>query len=164
MQDSELKDKRRRKRKKRRKKGEGEEEERESEPETLIKDILASTSSESFDILKWKLKKKLGVGITTLDKKSSNNEIIVNSDNSSSKNCLVPLRSFAYSELRAATRNFRPDSLLGEGGFGCVFKGWVDEEQGFMAARPGTVIAVKKLNLEGLQGHKEWLVSKTNAP
>jgi hypothetical protein len=29
-----------------------------------------------------------------------------------------------------------------------------------MATRPGTgiVIAVKKLNLEGLQGHKEWLV------
>ncbi|MCO5567753.1 hypothetical protein L7F22_021447 [Adiantum nelumboides] len=68
------------------------------------------------------------------------------------------LRKFNFAELRAATRNFRPDSLLGEGGFGCVFKGWVDE-QGFMAARPGVgiVIAVKKLNLEGLQGHKEWL-------
>eukprot|EP00250_Pteridium_aquilinum_P000289 c10324_g1_i1 orf=313-1017(+) len=68
------------------------------------------------------------------------------------------LRPFTFAELRAATRNFRSDSLLGEGGFGCVFKGWVDE-QGFMAARLGTsiVIAVKKLNLEGLQGHKEWL-------
>lgn len=68
------------------------------------------------------------------------------------------LRPFSFSVLRAATRNFRPDSVLGEGGFGCVFKGWIDE-QGFMATRPGTglVIAVKKLNLEGLQGHKEWL-------
>eukprot|EP00250_Pteridium_aquilinum_P014571 c22067_g3_i2 orf=173-1438(+) len=68
------------------------------------------------------------------------------------------LRAFSFSDLRAATRNFRPDSVLGEGGFGCVFKGWIDE-QGFMATRPGTgmVIAVKKLNQEGLQGHKEWL-------
>lgn len=68
------------------------------------------------------------------------------------------LRAFSFNDLKAATRNFRPDSVLGEGGFGCVFKGWIDE-QGFMATRPGTgiVIAVKKLNLEGLQGHKEWL-------
>lgn len=68
------------------------------------------------------------------------------------------LRAFSLNELRAATRNFQPNSLLGAGGFGCVFKGWIDE-QTFKAARPGTglVIAVKKLNLEGLQGHKEWL-------
>ncbi|CAA3024425.1 kinase apk1a, chloroplastic [Olea europaea subsp. europaea] len=68
------------------------------------------------------------------------------------------LKSFGFIDLRAATRNFRPDSVLGEGGFGCVFKGWIDEHT-FKAAKPGTgmVIAVKRLNQEGLQGHKEWL-------
>ncbi|PHU06852.1 Protein kinase APK1B, chloroplastic [Capsicum chinense] len=68
------------------------------------------------------------------------------------------LRSFTFNELRAATRNFRPDSVLGEGGFGSVFKGWVDE-QTLLASKPGAgiVIAVKKLNQEGLQGHREWL-------
>ncbi|KAK2972366.1 hypothetical protein RJ640_014424 [Escallonia rubra] len=68
------------------------------------------------------------------------------------------LKSFTFSELRAATRNFRPDSVLGEGGFGSVFKGWVDE-QTFAASKPGVgiVIAVKRLNQEGFQGHKEWL-------
>ncbi|GMI86248.1 PBS1-Like 9 [Hibiscus trionum] len=68
------------------------------------------------------------------------------------------LKSFNFSELRTATRNFRPDSVLGEGGFGCVFKGWVDENA-LTAAKPGTglVIAVKRLNQEGLQGHQEWL-------
>ncbi|XP_022755768.1 probable serine/threonine-protein kinase PBL10 isoform X2 [Durio zibethinus] len=57
-----------------------------------------------------------------------------------------------------ATRNFRPDSVLGEGGFGSVFKGWIDENS-FAATKPGTgiVIAVKRLNPEGYQGHKEWL-------
>ena len=70
------------------------------------------------------------------------------------------LKSFTLTELKAATRNFRPDSVLGEGGFGSVFKGWIDE-QSFVAAKPGTgiVVAVKKLNQDGFQGHKEWLVS-----
>lgn len=70
------------------------------------------------------------------------------------------LKSFSFNDLRTATRNFRPDSVLGEGGFGCVFKGWIDENT-CAAAKPGTgaVIAVKKLNQEGLQGHREWLVS-----
>ncbi|KAI3470738.1 hypothetical protein Pfo_027401 [Paulownia fortunei] len=68
------------------------------------------------------------------------------------------LKSFGFNDLRIATRNFRPDSVLGEGGFGCVFKGWIDEHT-FKAAKPGTgmVIAVKRLNQEGFQGHKEWL-------
>nr|XP_048320344.1 receptor-like cytoplasmic kinase 176 [Ziziphus jujuba var. spinosa] len=68
------------------------------------------------------------------------------------------LKSFSFSELKTATRNFRPDSVLGEGGFGSVFKGWIDE-QTLTATKPGTgiIIAVKRLNQEGFQGHKEWL-------
>ncbi|XP_051113916.1 probable serine/threonine-protein kinase PBL10 [Andrographis paniculata] len=68
------------------------------------------------------------------------------------------LKSFTVSELRAATRNFRPDSVIGEGGFGSVFKGWVDEHS-LTASKPGTgiVVAVKRLNQDGLQGHREWL-------
>ncbi|KAJ3688256.1 hypothetical protein LUZ61_017420 [Rhynchospora tenuis] len=68
------------------------------------------------------------------------------------------VKSFTFNELKIATRNFRPDSMLGEGGFGSVFKGWIDEHT-FAPARPGTgiVIAVKKLNQEGYQGHREWL-------
>lgn len=38
------------------------------------------------------------------------------------------LRIFTFSELKAATKNFRPDTVLGEGGFGKVFKGWLDEK------------------------------------
>ncbi|CAH9091257.1 unnamed protein product [Cuscuta epithymum] len=72
------------------------------------------------------------------------------------------LATFTYNELRAATRNFRPDSMLGEGGFGSVFKGWV-EKNTFKAAKPGTglVIAVKRLNQESFQGHREWLTEIT---
>lgn len=69
------------------------------------------------------------------------------------------LRKFAFSDLKCATRNFRPESLLGEGGFGCVFKGWI-EENGTAPVKPGTglTVAVKTLNHDGLQGHKEWVV------
>ncbi|KAJ4973971.1 hypothetical protein NE237_007145 [Protea cynaroides] len=68
------------------------------------------------------------------------------------------LRKFTFNELKTATRNFRPESLLGEGGFGCVFKGWI-EENGTAPVKPGTglTVAVKTLNHDGLQGHKEWM-------
>ena len=70
------------------------------------------------------------------------------------------LKAFTFNKLKNATRNFRPDSLLGEGGFGFVYKGWIDEHT-LTASKPGSgmVVAVKKLKPEGLQGHKEWLVS-----
>ncbi|CAG7863694.1 unnamed protein product [Brassica rapa] len=68
------------------------------------------------------------------------------------------VKQFPFLDLKLATRNFRPESLLGEGGFGCVFKGWL-EENGTAPVQPGTglTVAVKTLNLDGL-GHKEWLV------
>ena len=74
-------------------------------------------------------------------------------------NISAQLRKFAFSELKSATRSFRPESLLGEGGFGCVFKGWIND-CGTTSVRPGAglAVAVKTLNHDGLQGHKEWLV------
>ncbi|KAG7021230.1 putative serine/threonine-protein kinase PIX7, partial [Cucurbita argyrosperma subsp. argyrosperma] len=67
------------------------------------------------------------------------------------------LLKFSFQELRSATGNFRPDSILGEGGFGFVFKGWI-EENGTAPAKPGSgiTVAVKSLKPDGLQGHREW--------
>ncbi|CAL9050579.1 unnamed protein product [Musa banksii] len=65
------------------------------------------------------------------------------------------LHTFTYGELRLATDNFRPDKILGQGGFGLVYKGAIDDN-----VRPGleyTLVAVKELNPRGFQGHKEWL-------
>lgn len=72
------------------------------------------------------------------------------------------LKSFTSEELKAATRNFRADSVLGESGFGSVFKGWI-EEHSPSAAKPGTgiVVAVKRLNQDVSKGHKDCLVSLT---
>lgn len=78
---------------------------------------------------------------------------------SAPKDASSNLKSFTFNDLKNATRNFRADSLLGEGGFGYVFKGWIDE-QTLAPCRPGTglVVAVKKLKAESVQGHREWLV------
>lgn len=67
------------------------------------------------------------------------------------------LFDFQLSELRGITQGFSSNYLLGEGGFGTVHKGYVDDNlrQGLKAQ----AVAVKLLDIEGLQGHREWLVS-----
>lgn len=63
---------------------------------------------------------------------------------------------FTYNEMKLATKFFRPDYILGEGGFGVVYKGVIDEN-----VRPGyktTFVAIKELNRGGYQGDREWLV------
>ncbi|KAL2490557.1 Protein kinase superfamily protein [Abeliophyllum distichum] len=68
---------------------------------------------------------------------------------------LPNLRMFSFSELKAATRNFRSDTVLGEGGFGKVYKGWLDDKATTKGGS-ASVIAVKKLNAESFQGFEEW--------
>lgn len=67
------------------------------------------------------------------------------------------LHDFQLSELRGATQSFAAHFLLGEGGFGRVHKGYLEQDlKPGLKAQP---VAVKLLNVEGLQGHREWLVS-----
>ncbi|GAB2216108.1 hypothetical protein Droror1_Dr00023876 [Drosera rotundifolia] len=86
------------------------------------------------------------------------NEARLSSDVPAERNAPNQLLQFTYQELKSATGNFRPDSILGEGGFGYVFKGWV-EENSTAPAKPGTgvTVAVKSLKPDGLQGHREWV-------
>ncbi|MCD7447702.1 hypothetical protein HAX54_032895 [Datura stramonium] len=67
------------------------------------------------------------------------------------------LKMFTLAELKSATRNFRPDTVLGEGGFGTVFKGWIDDKT-FAPSKVGVgmPVAVKKSNPDSEQGLKEW--------
>ncbi|XP_020582130.1 serine/threonine-protein kinase RIPK-like [Phalaenopsis equestris] len=62
---------------------------------------------------------------------------------------------FTLSELQMVTGGFSSNNFLGEGGFGPVYKGFVDEK-----VRPGIeaqAVAVKLLDPNGTQGHREWL-------
>ncbi|XP_072954924.1 serine/threonine-protein kinase PCRK1-like [Typha angustifolia] len=64
------------------------------------------------------------------------------------------LRIFTFQELRNATRNFSRALMLGEGGFGCVYRGSI---KCFGEPKRRIDVAVKQLGRKGLQGHKEWL-------
>ncbi|KAF4354452.1 hypothetical protein F8388_018412 [Cannabis sativa] len=63
--------------------------------------------------------------------------------------------SFTLFELETITKSFRSDYILGEGGFGTVYKGYIDEN--VRVGLKSLPVAVKVLNKEGLQGHREWL-------
>ncbi|URD94885.1 serine threonine-protein kinase [Musa troglodytarum] len=97
-------------------------------------------------------------------------------------------RSFAFRELAIAAQNFKEANLIGEGGFGRVYIGQLDCSQaslyyfnynfGLWKASiflgnfcikslplsksdldvDEQVVAIKQLNLDGLQGNKEFLV------
>ncbi|KAJ6923046.1 serine/threonine-protein kinase PBL7 isoform X1 [Populus alba x Populus x berolinensis] len=59
-------------------------------------------------------------------------------------------QTFTFRELAFATKNFRAECLLGEGGFGRVYKGYLESTN--------QVVAIKQLNRNGLQGNREFLV------
>ncbi|XP_006345815.1 serine/threonine-protein kinase At3g07070-like [Solanum tuberosum] len=58
-------------------------------------------------------------------------------------------KTYTFRELASATKNFKQECLIGEGGFGRVFKGTL---QG------GEIVAVKQLDRSGTQGNQEFLV------
>ncbi|GMI76853.1 avrPphB susceptible 1 [Hibiscus trionum] len=59
--------------------------------------------------------------------------------------------TFNYQQLANATKNFSKESLVGQGGFGAVYKGHLE-------STGQQVVAVKQLDKTGLQGEKEFLV------
>ncbi|XP_057485813.1 probable LRR receptor-like serine/threonine-protein kinase At1g56140 isoform X2 [Actinidia eriantha] len=56
--------------------------------------------------------------------------------------------TFSYAELKGATEDFNPVNKLGEGGFGPVFKGTLND---------GRVIAVKQLSVASHQGKSQFV-------
>lgn len=54
---------------------------------------------------------------------------------------------FSYDELAQVTNGFSQKNLLGEGGFGCVYKGVLAD---------GREVAVKQLKIGGSQGEREF--------
>lgn len=56
---------------------------------------------------------------------------------------LGQLRKFSFRELQIATDNFNTKNILGKGGFGNVYKGYLSD---------GSLVAVKRLKGEGSPG------------
>nr|CAB3469902.1 unnamed protein product [Digitaria exilis] len=98
-----------------------------------------------------------GGGKPTLRRLSTANLRSLSLQDLSRKLETTKLHAFTLDELKSATKNFSTSNFLGEGGFGPVYKGFVDGR-----LRPGLEpqhVAVKYLDLEseGVQGHREWL-------
>ncbi|KAM1789217.1 hypothetical protein ACFX11_039401 [Malus domestica] len=55
--------------------------------------------------------------------------------------------AFTHADILKATRNFSEDRIIGSGGFGTVYQGVLQD---------GRVVAVKKLQREGLEGEREF--------
>ncbi|XP_039157053.1 probable serine/threonine-protein kinase PIX13 [Eucalyptus grandis] len=66
------------------------------------------------------------------------------------------LTVFSFAELKEATKNFPAEALLGEGGFGRVYKGMLHGKQ--QSGSKETIIAVKILKPAGAQGYRQWRV------
>ncbi|CAA2973839.1 serine threonine- kinase CDL1-like [Olea europaea subsp. europaea] len=62
----------------------------------------------------------------------------------------IKARKFTFAELVAATENFKSDYFLGEGGFGKVYKGHLQDS--------GQIVAIKQLDRNGCQGIREFVV------
>lgn len=92
----------------------------------------------------------------------------------------IAAQTFTFRELAAATKNFRQEYLLGEGGFGRVYKGRLDKTDQVIYYNISILyihifffdklsylqltslliqlVAVKQLDRNGLQGNREFLV------
>ncbi|RDX90487.1 putative serine/threonine-protein kinase PBL19, partial [Mucuna pruriens] len=64
-------------------------------------------------------------------------------------------RIFTLQELVDATKGFNRMLKIGEGGFGKVYRGTITPHP--QDGCDPILVAIKKLNTRGLQGHKEWL-------
>lgn len=57
-------------------------------------------------------------------------------------------RQFTLNHIQAATTNFNKELIIGTGGFGKVYKGFIDDGT--------TAVAIKRLNPESEQGLNEF--------
>lgn len=67
----------------------------------------------------------------------------------------INLKVFTIAELKSATKNFSRSVMIGEGGFGCVFRGLIKDSDD---PSQKIEIAVKKLGGRGIQARASLLL------
>ncbi|KAK4844895.1 hypothetical protein QYF36_025774 [Acer negundo] len=72
-------------------------------------------------------------------------EVVVENPNGQISRTPPCLKEFNFEDLKTATSNFKPEALLGEGVYGRVYKGWIDEKT-LTPSEWGTGNAIKTLS------------------
>ncbi|KAJ4968186.1 hypothetical protein NE237_014887 [Protea cynaroides] len=93
---------------------------------------------------------------SSITKRSGIRSIISNSMASSASvslvsamaTCLLPVKTFSLTDLENATQKFSTKRILGEGGFGCVYHGILED---------GTEVAVKLLTRDSQNGDQDFI-------
>ncbi|ESQ40186.1 hypothetical protein EUTSA_v10013827mg [Eutrema salsugineum] len=88
--------------------------------------------------------------LSTSEKSKAKSSVSDKSESKSKGSENIVAQTFTFSELAIATRNFRKECLIGEGGFGRVYKGYLTSTS--------QTAAIKQLDHNGLQGNREFLV------
>ncbi|KAL1200099.1 putative serine/threonine-protein kinase PBL7 [Cardamine amara subsp. amara] len=95
-------------------------------------------------------RKSSDCSVSTSEKSKAKLSLSDTSESKSKGSDHIVAQTFTFSELATATRNFRKECLIGEGGFGRVYKGYL--------ASTSQTAAIKQLDHNGLQGNREFLV------
>ncbi|KAI7747521.1 hypothetical protein M8C21_016723 [Ambrosia artemisiifolia] len=85
-----------------------------------------------------------------VNKTSVSNEFVEKNKPPEEGSPMNKARTFTYEQLVNATDNFKAAYFLGEGGFGKVYKGKLDDSD--------QIVAIKQLDPHGLQGIREFVV------
>ncbi|KAK1355475.1 putative serine/threonine-protein kinase PBL19 [Heracleum sosnowskyi] len=118
------------------------------------KTIRSSVRSSSTSVSGYPGAKKSGSEFNSLDLSDTSVESNGRKSFASLSQKPSTLRVYTVSELKTATKNFSRSLMLGEGGFGGVYRGVVSDAEN---SNKKIDIAVKQLSRRGLQGHKEWV-------
>ncbi|KAK0604510.1 hypothetical protein LWI29_016354 [Acer saccharum] len=84
-------------------------------------------------------------------------EVVVENPNGQISRTPPCLKEFNFEDLKTATNNFKPEALVGEGGYGRVYKGWIDENTLTPSVwGTGMVVAIKLWNPKSIQAFEQW--------
>ncbi|KAJ6432887.1 hypothetical protein OIU84_020011 [Salix udensis] len=129
--------------------------EKNEEPKTVTKSVsVHSTSSTSMTMSTDRDLRKSGSELNSQNVSDFSTESSTKNSFASLGQRQSNLKAFTFSELKTATKNFSRSVMIGEGGFGGVYRGVTRSTDD---PSKKIDIAVKQLSRRGLQGHKEWV-------
>ncbi|KAK2656834.1 hypothetical protein Ddye_009886 [Dipteronia dyeriana] len=104
-----------------------------------------------------KEKKKLGMASAGSSSAGESQFSVVEENPNGQISAPPCLKEFSFADLKTATSNFGHEALLGQGAYGRVYKGWLDEKTlGPSKCGIGMAVAIKIYYRETIQAFDQW--------